>query len=96
MRERYIEQQLVKAVRKRGGLCEKWNSGTAGWPDRIILFPDEKAAFCELKAPGEKPRKLQTHRHGQLRALGFKVYVIDNIGQIESVLDEIGGKKDAV
>ena len=27
MREKYIEQKLVREVKKRGGLCEKWNSG---------------------------------------------------------------------
>ena len=25
MREKYIEQKLVREVKKRGGLCEKWN-----------------------------------------------------------------------
>ena len=52
MREKYIEQQLTRAVKSRGGLCEKWNSGTAGWPDRIILLPDGKFGFVEVKAPG--------------------------------------------
>ena len=42
MREKYIEQRLRQEVRRRGGLCEKWVSGTAGWPDRIIIFPDGK------------------------------------------------------
>ena len=30
MREKYIEQKLVREVKKRGGLCEKWNSGSSG------------------------------------------------------------------
>ena len=59
MREKYIEQKLVREVKKRGGLCEKWNSGSSGWPDRIVLLPDGKIGFVEVKAPGEKPRKLQ-------------------------------------
>ena len=62
MREKYIEQQLAKEVRSRGGLCEKWNSGTSGWPDRIVILPDGKVGFVEVKAPGKEPRKLQTHR----------------------------------
>ena len=40
MREKYIEQKLVREVKKRGGLCEKWNSGSSGWPDRLVLLPD--------------------------------------------------------
>ena len=33
MREKYIEQKLVREVKKRGGLCEKWNSGSSGPTD---------------------------------------------------------------
>lgn len=89
MREKYIEQQLTKAVKNRGGLCEKWNSGTSGWPDRIILLPDGKFGFVEVKAPGKEPRPLQVHRHEQLRALGYPVFVLDHPGQIGGILDEI-------
>lgn len=89
MRERYIEQQLMKKIRQRGGLCEKWNAGTSGWPDRIVLLPDGKVGFVEVKAPGEKPRALQVHRHEQLRALGYSVYVLDGVEQIGGILDAI-------
>lgn len=89
MREKYIEQQLVKEVKKRGGLCEKWNSGTSGWPDRIVLLPDGKSGFVEVKAPGKEPRVLQVHRHKQLRALGYRAFVLDSPGQIGGILDEI-------
>ncbi len=90
MREKTIEQKLIKAVKMRDGICPKW-VGWNGCPDRIVLLPKARIAFIELKAPGEKPRPLQESRHRILRGLGFKVYVIDGIEQIESVLDEIGG-----
>lgn len=90
MREREIEQKLVKAVKNSGGICPKFVSpGFDGMPDRIILLPDGKFAFAELKAPGEKPRPLQLARHRLLRKLGFKVYVIDGVQQIGGVIDEI-------
>lgn len=89
MREKVIEQQLVKETKLRGGLCEKWVSGTVGWPDRIVLLPDGKVGFVEVKAPGEKPRLIQYHRHKQLRQLGYKVYVLDRPEQIGGILDEI-------
>ena len=38
MREKYIEQKLVREVKKRGGLCEKWNSGSSGWPDHLFYY----------------------------------------------------------
>lgn len=90
MNEKQIEQSLVSAVKRRGGVCPKWVSpGLDGVPDRIILLPYGKLAFAELKAPGEKPRPLQSARIRQLRAMGFLVYVIDDTGMIGGVLNEI-------
>lgn len=89
MLEKKIEESLTKAVKQKGGLCEKWISGTAGWPDRIVLLPDGKVAFVEVKAPGKVPRKLQLRRHKKLRTLGFKVYVLDSLDEIGGIIDEI-------
>ena len=90
MREQRIERQLVQQVSKLGGLALKFVSpGMAGVPDRLLLLPGGKAVFVETKAPGKKPRPLQVHRHEQLRALGFRVYVIDEMKQIREVLDDL-------
>ena len=89
MREREIEKKLVDAVKTQGGVCWKFVSpGTAGVPDRIILMPMGRIAFVEVKAPGERPRKLQLARHRLLRRLGFKTYVLDNPEQIGGILDD--------
>jgi len=90
MREKTIEQKLVTAVKKHGGLCLKFVSpGLVGMPDRIVLFPLGKLAFVEVKAPGKKPRPLQVARHDMLRRLGYKVYVLDDAEQIGGIIDEI-------
>ena len=90
MREKYIEQKLVQAVKSMGGIAPKFtSSGFDGMPDRLILLPGGKMGFAEIKAPGKKPRPLQEARHNLLRRLGFKVYVIDGAEQIGSVLNEI-------
>ena len=89
MREKLVEQALVRAVLKRGGLCPKFVSSTAGWPDRMILMPGGRMAFAELKAPGGKPRLLQLYMHQQLRTLGYKVFVIDRQEQIQEVLNAL-------
>lgn len=78
MREKYIEQKLVREVKKLGGLCEKWNSGSSGWPDRLVLLPDGKFGLVEVKASGKKPRVLQEHRHDQLRS-GVRITMAENI-----------------
>lgn len=90
MREKQIEQKLVSKVKAAGGIAPKFVSpGYDGMPDRLLLFPGGRIAFAEVKAPGEKPRPLQTARHGLLRRLGFKVYVLDDERQIGGILDEI-------
>lgn len=89
MREREVEKKLILEVKKRGGLCEKWTSGTVGWPDRIIILPDGKIGFVEVKRPGEKPRAIQVHRHECLKRLGARVYVLDTPDDIGGILDGI-------
>ena len=88
--ERTIEQKLAARVKAMGGIAPKFTSpGFDGMPDRLVLLPSGRMGFVELKAPGRKPRPLQLVRHRLLRRLGFKVYVIDEINQIDSVLEEI-------
>ena len=94
MREKTIEQKLVTAVKKQGGICPKFVSpGFDGMPDRLVLLPFGRFAFVEVKAQGEKPRPLQLARHGMLRKLGYRVYVLDDVNQIERMICEIGGGK---
>ena len=88
--EKSIERKLVEAVKNMGGIAPKFVSpGFDGMPDRIVLLPHGMMAFVEVKAPGKKPRPLQVSRHGLLRRLGFKVYVLDDMDQIGGILDEI-------
>ena len=90
MREKTIEQKFRAAVKAAGGLALKFASpGFDGVPDRLALLPGGRMAFVEVKAPGKKPRPLQLARHRQLRQLGFKVYVMDDEGQIGGMVDEI-------
>ena len=90
MREKHIEQNLVRAVKAAGGLAPKFISpGMDGLPDRLVLLPHGKIAFVEVKAPGKVMRPLQIKRKRQLEALGFRVYVLDDIGQIGGILAEI-------
>ena len=90
MREKNIEQKLVRAVKAKGGICPKLVCpGMAGMPDRLVLLPDGKLGFVEVKAPGEKPRPLQTARHRILEWLGYRVYVLDNPEEIGEIIDGI-------
>jgi hypothetical protein len=90
MREREIEKRLVEAVKASGGMCPKFVSpGFDGMPDRLVLLPNGKSAFAEVKRQGLKYRPLQLRRAEQLRALGQKVFLIDRAEQITEILEEI-------
>ena len=89
MNEKYIEQQLIKAVKKRNGLALKlYSPSYMGIPDRLVLIAFGHIGFVEVKAPKKMPRPIH---------LGFKVYVLDKKEEIEKILDEIeGGRKDGI
>ena len=90
MREKEIEQALVRSVKNIGGRCLKFTCpGFDGVPDRLVLLPKGKCAFVELKSPGKKPRPLQIRRMKQLTVLGFLCFVIDGKEQIGGILDDI-------
>ena len=90
MLEKTIEQELVKQVKKRGGICPKWVSPSfAGVPDRLVFLPDGKFGMVEVKRPKGKPRALRISRHKLLKKLGFTVYVLDGFEQIGGILDAI-------
>lgn len=90
MRESGIENAFIKTVQKHGGVALKFNSATVtGVPDRLILFKIGKCAFVELKAPGKQMRPLQRKRRHQLEALGFPVFCVDNLNQIEPVINAL-------
>ena len=92
MREKSIEQKLVRAVRAAGGIAPKFVSpGFDGMPDRLVILPGGHIGFVEVKAPGKSPRPLQEARHKLLRGLGCRVFTLDQEAEIEIILREIGG-----
>ena len=86
--EKLIERRLREEVKKRGGLCIKLLAGShVGLPDRLVLLPEGRVLFVETKSTGDKPRKVQVYMHRKLRALGFGVFVVDRVEQINEILD---------
>lgn len=78
MSESSIEKRLVTEVERVGGWCLKLPAiHNTGLPDRLCLFPGGEVVFVELKAFGKKPRKIQILMHQKLKAMGFRVEVID-------------------
>ena len=88
--EKVIERKLVEAVKANDGMCIKLLcDNLLGLPDRMVLMPHSKIAFVELKTTGRKPRRIQVFMHNKLRALGFRVEVIDTIKGVEQFINNI-------
>ena len=58
-----------------------------GLPDRMILCQGGYVGFAEIKTTGKKPTKIQTYIHEKLRALGFKVFVIDDLESRDAAIN---------
>lgn len=90
MRENVIEKAFVEAVKRAGGVALKLTSQTQnGLPDRLVLFIGGKCAFVELKAPKKQMRPLQRKRRIELQSMGFPVFCVDSLEQIEPVIQAI-------
>ncbi|MBO0569965.1 VRR-NUC domain-containing protein [Clostridium botulinum] len=90
MLESSIEKRLKKEIEKLGGKALKFVSpGVSGVPDRIVLLPQGRIVFVELKAQGKNPRPIQKYRIKELRALGFRVEIIQGIEGINNFIKEI-------
>lgn len=90
MEESKIERYLKKQIELLGGLALKFVSpGLSGVPDRIVLLPQGRIIFVELKAPGKKTRPIQEYRIKMIRDLGFRVEIIDSIEKANKFIKEI-------
>lgn len=88
--EKVIERKLAKLVKINGGMCIKLLCDQLiGLPDRMCLFPGHKIVFVELKTTGQKPKRIQAYMHNKLRALGFRVEVIDTVESVINFVDDI-------
>lgn len=88
--EKVVERKLVEAVKANGGMCIKLLCDQlTGLPDRMCLFPNHKIVFVELKTTGRKPKRIQLFIHDKLRALGFRVEVIDTVKGVNDFINTI-------
>lgn len=89
IKESAVERALVEAVRQRGGMAIKLAPTMAGLPDRLVLWPDGRHAFVELKGPTGKLTAVQAACHRRLRGLAQPVCVLDSL---EAVAKYAAGK----
>lgn len=83
-----VERKLVQGIQVLGGRAYKWVSpGNTGVPDRIVIFPDGKVEFVELKTVTGKVTKLQEAQINRLARLNCTVHVIRGLRGVNEYLD---------
>lgn len=90
MLEKEVEKFLVREVKKIGGISFKFISpGNAGVPDRIVILPNGRVVFAELKTDKGKLTKLQEVQIKKISDLGADVRVLRGIEGVKEFINEI-------
>lgn len=90
MKESMIEARLVREVKKRGGLCYKFISpDNAGVPDRIVITPDGRTIYVELKTLIGRLAKIQKWQLAEIRKRGAEVRVLYGMDQVLAFVEEV-------
>jgi hypothetical protein len=93
MKEKDIEQYLVKQAKAADGKAYKWTSpGNAGVPDRIVILPGGRVTFVELKALGGKSTALQLNQQRFIAGMGLPVAVVDSKEAVDQILSKMQAK----
>ena len=90
IKESVVEKLLVQSVRTLGGLCLKLNFiGTMGAPDRLVLMPNGRFFFVELKQLSGKLEPSQEILFPRIEKRGFKVHILYGVEQVQEFVDNI-------
>ena len=88
--EKALEAELRERCKALGWMCIKLTSQyQRGLPDRLILMPGGRVCFAEIKTTGKKPTALQKLTHERLRALGYRVEVVDTNEILDNLIVEL-------
>ena len=88
--EKVLEAELRERCKALGWMCIKLTSQyQRGLPDRLILMPGGRVCFAEIKTTGKKPTDLQRVTHERLRALGYRVEVVDTTERLDNLIVEL-------
>ncbi len=88
--EKVLEAELRERCKTLGWMCIKLTSQyQRGLPDRLILMPGGRVCFAEIKTTGKKPTALQRVTHERLRALDYRVEVVDTTESLDNLIVDL-------
>lgn len=87
MRESELERKLTVGIKHLGGIAYKFTSpGNAGVPDRIVVLPNGKTTFVEMKAEKGELSSIQKVQIKRLLDRGQEVFVIKGEEELQGFL----------
>ena len=90
MLEKEIESRMARMVKERGGLCYKFVSpSNPGVPDRIIITPDGRVIFVELKTEIGRLANIQKWQMSEMKKRGADVRVAKGWKAVKDLIDEV-------
>lgn len=90
MRERDIEKWLGERLKKLGCLYYKFVSpSTPGVPDRIVILPDGKTIYVELKTEVGRLSNVQQRQIARMRERGADVRMVRGADEAKEFLREV-------
>ncbi len=89
--ERDIERYFVKRIEALGGRAYKFvSTNNRGVYDRVVVLPDGRIWFVELKAPTGRLSKLQEKFRDDVTALGAKNAVLYSKDAVDNFIFMLG------
>lgn len=90
MLEKDVERLLVKGIKELGGVAYKFVSpGNSGVPDRVVVLPDGRVIFVELKTTTGKLSAIQTRQIVRLEQLRCEVRVLYGVEEVKDFLERL-------
>ena len=86
--ESEIEQACVRLAKEHHCILLKIQK-VRGWPDRLLLTPNGKALFLELKRSGQSLRPLQAHFIAVLTQMGHPAQMVNSVEQFKHCLMDL-------
>jgi len=85
-----LQDRLKRIVQHTGGQYRKtrWE-GRRGCPDCFVWWTWPRAAYVEVKAPGDRYSKLQEREVARMRDAGIPVYTVSSFEDIDRVVSEV-------
>ena len=79
----------MKLVQCGGGLCYKFVSpGNRGVPDRLVITPDGRVFFVELKSKTGRLSELQKFQKSELEKRNVTVRVLNSVAAVQEFVEE--------